>query len=247
MKKYILVLVFAVCVSQTHAVNLFGGPVFCLGKDMSSMTVEVSRVNMDIESFGAKESALSQRMFLTGRYGVTQSFDLEGRVGMADLRFSDSPQSYSSYKSNYSLAWGAGIRAGFPIEASDYKLTGTLSYVGFQAKGSSTKGDKVVNSKYLWHEVSPTVTFGYKFGQLLPYCGVTKPYLFGNKDTEVSYAGNSYPNAGSKDKYTDSEQDMRGLLGIEWKLQEGYSLSAEAGATASGVWTLSMGVAQVLK
>jgi hypothetical protein len=252
MKTFFLLLAVLISFGSVWAVGMVGGPVFCLGERMTSMSVELSKINMQVHSPAdngkdAEESMTSQRVFLNGRYGVTPWMDLEGRVGTADLRFSDSPQGYSAYDSDLSLAWGAGVRFGYPFEKTPYQVTLATSYTGYKASGSSTKGMKIVSTNYLWQEISQSATFGYKFGKFLPYVGMTKPYLFGKRDVAVVFAGQEFSTAGGEQNYSDGKQPIRGILGLEWKLPEGYSMTAEMAGTTGGIWMLFLGFSQVLK
>jgi hypothetical protein len=93
----------------------------------------------------------------------------------------------------------------------------------------------------------PTAAVGYRFGPVLPYIGASKPYLFGRRDVTVALRGQEFPTAGGTSTYTDSEQPLRGILGLEWRLPQGYAIGAEAAATTKGVWTLAVSIAQVLR
>ena len=138
------------------------------------------------------------------------------------------------------------MRAGYP-SGEAYQVTASLGYIGYHADATSARGDKSINSKYLWQEVLPSVTVGYKFGNFVPYAGMLKPYLFGTREYMVSFNGQSVASASGKDSYSDSEQELRGLLGLEWRMPDGYSISGEASTTSSGTWTLSIGLAQSIR
>ena len=232
------------------AAGMAGGPLFCVGQQMTSMTVEAVRTNLDVQSPGGgddRESAVSERLFLTARYGLAPCLDMAASVGTANLNFSDLPAGYGDFSASWSLAWGASLRAGMPLQAGRYQLMAAVNYLGFQPKGEISNGTKSISSQYLWHEVSPTLAAGMRLGPLVPYVGATKPFLFGRRDVTVALNSQEFPAAGGTSNYTDSEQPLRGLLGVEWRLPEGYSLTAEAAATTGGVWTMSIGLAQVLR
>jgi outer membrane receptor for ferric coprogen and ferric-rhodotorulic acid len=59
--------------------------------------------------------------------------------------------------------------------------------------------------------------------------------------------GQPVASATGKDSYTDGEQELRGLMGLEWQMPDGYSIAGEASTTSSGTWTLSIGLAQALR
>jgi hypothetical protein len=232
------------------AFGMAGGPLFCVGQQMTSMTVEAVRANLDVQSPGGgddRESAVSERVFLTARYGLAPCLDMAASVGTANLNFSDLPSGYGDFSATWSLAWGASLRAGMPLYAGRYQVMAAVNYFGFQPKGDISNGTKSISSKYLWHEVSPTLAAGVRLGPLVPYVGAAKPFLFGRRDVTVTLNGQEFPAAGGRSNYADSEQPLRGLLGVEWRLPEGYSLTAEAAATTKGVWTMSIGLAQVLR
>ena len=232
------------------ALGMAGGPLFCVGQQMTSMTVEAVRANLNVSSPGGgddRETAVSERVFLTARYGLAPYLDLAASVGTANLNFADLPSGYGDFSATWSLAWGASLRAGVPLYAGRYQVMAAVNYLGFQPKGDIGNGTKSISSKYLWHEVSPSLAAGIRLGPVVPYIGATKPFLFGRRNVTVTLNGQEFPTAGGASTYTDSEQPLRGLLGVEWRLPEGYSLTAEAAATMDGVWTMSLGVAQVLR
>jgi hypothetical protein len=240
----------ALMLASGAAFGMAGGPLFCVGQGMTSMTVEAVQTRLDVASPGAadeSETAVSQRVLLTARYGLAPRLDMAASVGTANLNFSNLPSGYNDFAASWSLAWGASLRAGLPLHAGRYQVMAAVNYLGFQPKGDISNGTKSISSKYLWHEVSPAVAAGMRFGPVVPYVGATKPFLFGRRDVKVVLNGQEYRAAGGASNYTDSEQPLRGLLGVEWRLPEGYTLTAEAAASVDGVWTMSVGLAQVLR
>ena len=246
--KRILIPVAVVLTSQL-AFGMVGGPLFCVGQQMTSMTVEASKVNLDVSapSSGDRENAISERVFLTARYGLAQCLDLSGSVGTANLNFNGLSGGYNDFDAAWSLAWGASLRAGVPFHPRRFQLIAAVNYLGFQPKGDIDNGTKNISSKYLWHEVSPALALGMRFGPIIPYVGVSKPFLFGRRDISVTLRGQEFPSAGGSSNYSDSEQPLRGLLGVEWRLPEGYSITAETATTSDGLWTMTVGLAQVLR
>lgn len=244
-----LLLTMAVLLTAQLTFGMVGGPLFCVSQQMTSMTVEASRVNLDVSAPGGgdREQAVSERVFLTARYGMTPFLDMAGSVGTANLRFNDLRGGYNDFSAPWSLAWGASLRAGIPSHPKRFQIIAAAGYLGFQPKGDIDNGTKSISSKYLWHEVNPSLALGVKLGPLVPYVGACKPFLFGRRDVTVSLRGQEFPSAGGVGNYTDSEQPLRGLLGVEWRLPEGYSLTAETAATSEGLWTLTIGLAQVLR
>jgi hypothetical protein len=245
------VLIIAVLVFAAGAAfGMAGGPIFCVGQQMTAMTVEATKVNVELSTAnpgGGNAKVMSDRMTLTARYGVAQCLDLSGSLGAADLTFSNLSSGYSNYDANWSFAWGAGIRGGLPVDASRFQVIGAVNYLGFQPTGSTGNGSRNISSKYLWHEVTALASVGMRAGPMVPYIGACKPYLFGRRQDNVSFNGRTFSSAGGKSDYSDGSQSLRGLAGLEWKLPEGYSIAAEVQTTPKGVWTLSIGVAQVLK
>jgi hypothetical protein len=123
-----------------------------------------------------------------------------------------------------------------------------VKYFGFQPKGTTTTASgRTVETQYLWHELTPTLTAGYSVGALVPFVGVQKPFLFGRKDVSVAFNGQAVPSASGRSNYNDAEQDIRGIVGVEWRWPDGYSLTGEAAVAPEGAWTLSLGVSQILK
>jgi hypothetical protein len=168
------------------------------------------------------------------------------KLGTADMSYSDLGGGYSEYASSPTLAWGAGLRAGFP-SGQPYQVCASLSYIGYHADATTTSGSKSINSKYLWQEVTPTVTAGYAISNLVPYVGLQKPFLFGNREYSVAFNGQLVQAASGKENFSDGEQEMRGLLGLEWRMPDGYSIAGEVATTASGTWTLAIGLAQAIR
>lgn len=248
MKKVVIILTSMLVVHT--AFGMVGAPLFCIGRQLTSMTVEASKVNLESSSPSAdneKASAASERLVLTARYGLAQNVDIQASLGAANLVFTDLTPGFSDFDASWCLAWGAGVRVGLPVSPHQWQVVGAVNYAGFQPHGNTGNGVKNISSKYLWHEISPSVTFGMRFGNLVPYVGATKPFLLGRRDIDVTLNGQEFPSAGGRSDYTDSEQPVRGILGLEWKLPEGYSITTEAAATTDGIWTVCIGVAQVLR
>ncbi len=230
---------------------MIGGPVFLVPQSMTSMTVEVGQTNLDVNastSAAGNESTFeSKRLGLSARYGVSNSLDIGAMLGTANLGMNDIGGGYSDFSSSWAMSWGANVRAGFPVGAPEYQIVGSLNYMGFQPDGKTSNGMKTIGSKYTWHEVTPAITAGMRVGSVIPYCGIAKPFLIGQKDVSVRFNGQEYPSAGGSQNYTDSEQAFRGLFGLEWHLPEGYSVMAEGSASMEGQWSISLGLTQVLR
>jgi hypothetical protein len=241
--KHILAIAMGFIAAHS-AFAVTGGPVFCVGKQTTAMTVEATKISMD---FGQSDRTVSNRLMLTARWGLLDGLDLSGSLGTADLAFNRLVGGYSDYRAPWSFAWGAGLRAGWPQEPKTYQILGIVNYVGYQPAGSTTSGVLEKNSSYLFNEISPVLIGGMKFGAMTPYVGVTKPFLFGRKDLTVKFRGADYPALGGRTNYSDSEQALRGILGLEWKLPEGYSIGAEGASTTDGAWYVGVSLAQVLK
>jgi hypothetical protein len=248
MKKIFVAIVLLSWVCS--AFSMAGGPLFCVGQQRTSMTVEASKVNLKLSSPDAgnqKTSAMSDRVMLTARYGFAENLDLSAGLGAANLNFSKLEGGFSDYSSDWSLAWSAAFRAGYPVEPKLFQALVTVNYVGFQPNGKTSNSIKSISNKYLWHEVTPTAAVGIKAGPVVPYLGVSKPYLFGRREVSVALRGQTFPAAGSNANYSYKDQPLRGILGIEWRLPEGYSIGAEGATTSSGSWGLSISLAQVLR
>jgi hypothetical protein len=248
MKPYLIFIILVLAAGTAY--GMVGGPLFSVGSHMTAMTVEAAKVHMEVSSPGSsdgEEAAASNRLMLTARYGLTPGLDVSACLGTADLTFGELSSGYSDFTSNWSFAWGGAVRAGLPAQPSRFQLVAAVNYVGYQPHGQTTNGLKNIDSQYLWHEVVPTAAVGYRFGPVLPYIGASKPYLFGRRDVTVALRGQEFPTAGGTSTYTDSEQPLRGILGLEWRLPQGYAIGAEAAATTKGVWTLAVSIAQVLR
>jgi hypothetical protein len=249
MNRIVFIALFSTLLLAASVSAMVGGPMFTIGKQITSMTVEASQVEMKVpieEGGSDRSNMVSKRIFLIGRYGLDSNIEMDIKLGAADLTFDELGGGFSEYSSSPALAWGVGIRAGYPAE-ENYEVIGSLSYVGYRAEASTEKANKSISSKYLWQEVIPTVAVGYKFRNLLPYVGVQKPYLFGTRDFSTSFNGQAVPSASGSEGYSDGEQDIRGLIGLEYRMPDGYSLSGEASTTSEGTWTLSIGLAQSLR
>ena len=168
-------------------------------------------------------------------------------MGAASLKFSELPAGYSDYESKLNVAWGADVRFGYPVQAAPYQVIAAIKYFGFMPKGTTSSEQKTIESEYQWHEISPTLIGGYALGSFVPYLGVTKPYLFGKKTEKVTFNQQEFPAAGGETTYSDGEQSIRPLFGLEWRGAQGYSITGEAASGSDGMWTFSIGVSQVLK
>lgn len=231
------------------ALAMTGGPTFSVGYQMTSMTVEASKVHWQLRSAyeSGSETAVSDRIGLTARYGLTPFLDVGATLGAATLNFRDLPSGYSHAEESWRLAWGGNVRIGLPAQPQKFQVVAAANYMGFQPQATTTRGSKVVSSEYMWHEVMPMLSVGMKLGPVVPYIGVGKPYLFGKRDVRVTMNGVAVPSASGKQEYTDSEQLLRPMVGVEWKFPDGYSLAVEADGNTEGYWTVSVGLAQVLR
>ncbi len=248
MKRF-LSFAFIVIMAGT-ACGMTGGPIFTVPQGMTSMTVEASKVNWQIASARAtdgKESVISDRVGLTARYGLSDFLDFGAMLGAATFGFDDLPRGYSFVSDNWTFAWGASMRMGIPAKPRPYQLSAGVNYMGYQPSTTTSKGFKTIDSKYLWHEISPVATFGVRLSSFVPYLGVSKTYLSGNRDIQVRLNGVEVDGISGKEDYVDSEQQLRGIVGLEWKLPDGYSIGIEANGNMDGFWSMSIGLAQVLR
>jgi hypothetical protein len=248
MNRFIPALLLA-CVAGS-VFGMGGAPVIIVGQKMTSMTVEGTHAVMEMNSptstvVGDKIS--SERFMISARYGMLPNIDICGQIGVASLTFRDLNAGYASYNANWSPAWGADVRIGFPTKAQPFQVLAAVKYFGFNPRGSISNGQKTIESKYFWNEVTPTVTAGYAMGPFVPYVGVMKQYLFGQKEVSVALNGQHFEAAGGKTSYADGEQNYREVLGLEWRGPDGYLVTAEAIAGPNGVLTLSLGLSQVIK
>lgn len=233
----------------TSASAMVGGPLFCVGNKVTSMTVEAERATFDVpmsNSLTGIGGTQSQRLFLTGRYGLADFIDAQVKFGAADLDFDEFNNGFSPFASSPSLAWGAGLKAGLPI-TSKFQVNAGVSYVGFGAEGEVTRSGRTVSNKYMWQEVQPAVTIGYRISEVTPYLGAAKTYLVGKRDFEVSYQGELLEAASGSESYSDGEQPISPLVGLEWHLPDGYSVTGEASSGENGNWSISLGLSQALR
>lgn len=247
--KYTLSLVVFIALLTASAFGMVGGPTFVVPMKMTSMSVCGSQWNSQINmSDGAASQPLaSSRLSLVARYGLLPQVDVGGEVGTANMNVSELGSGYSDFDADWNVSWGASARIGLPLGNKGFQLTGALNYFGFQPSGKSANEFKSISTKYMWHELAPSVTAGYRLSNVVPYVGVMKPYLFGTKETNVSFNGAQFPSAGGQSDYRDGQQDLRGLFGLEWKFPDGYSVSGEAATTSEGDWTLSIALTQMMR
>jgi hypothetical protein len=247
MKRLLLILIALWIAQATLAMT--GGPFFCVGQQMTSMTVEASKVHMEMTSPTSTEraAAVSDRIGLTSRFGLRPGVDFSATLGAATLQFSNLEQGFSNFEGAWSFAWGAGLQAGYPFDPKLYQAVVSVDYFGYMPKGKISNGIKTINSKYQWHEITPRASVGFRLGSVVPYAGAMKPYLFGKQDVTVDLRGQAFSAANGRNTYSDGKQELRGFLGIEWRLPQGYSIGAEGATTPGGIWTLVINVAQVLK
>jgi hypothetical protein len=249
MKYIITTLIAVILIVSNAAVAMVGGPVFCVGNQVTSMTVEAERTSFDVPmstELSGVGGTKSQRLFLTGRYGLTDFIDAQAKFGTANLDFDDFNNGFSPFSSSPSFAWGAGLKAGFPI-TSDFQINMGVSYVGFNAEGDVTRSGRKVSNKYLWQEVQPSVTIGYHVSKVTPYVGLSKTYLTGKRDYEVTYDGEMLEAASGSESYSDGEQPISPLVGLQWHLPDGYAITGEAASGENGNWSISLGLSQALR
>lgn len=249
MKKVNTIILGCLLLTSTNALAMVGGPLFCVGDRITSMTVEAERVSYDvpmssdIDGFGGTQS---KRLFLSGRYGLASFIDGQVKIGVADLDFDEFNNGFSPFATTPSLAWGAGLKAGLPI-TSKLQINAGVTYVGFNAEGAVTRSGRKVSSKYLWQEIQPSATIGYRIAEVTPYVGASKTYLTGKRDYIVSYNGQELGAASGNESYTDGEQPFSPLMGLEWHLPDGYSVTGEAASGENGNWSISLGLSQALR
>ncbi len=232
------------------AFGMVGCPLLPVGLQTTAMTVDATHTTLEMSGAGiggTHEVAVSDRVNLTARFGILPRLDVSATVGTADLRFSELSGGYSAYAADWSVAWGAGARLKLPLPVDRWHVLAALNYTGFQPTGRTSNGLKTIESKYLWHKIAPAIAAGYSLGAATPYLALSKPYLFGRRETSVALVGQGQVMPQSTTRYSDSRQPLRGALGVEWKLPEGYAVGAEAATTTDGHWTLSVALSQVLK
>jgi len=247
MFKYLVITVVLVTVPVSWAMT--GGPLFTVSPQANSMAIEGTRTQMEIASPSSAEhvTALSERLGLTGRYGLIPGVDMSATLGTATLDFNQLGSGYSDFHAPWSIAWGTSVRAGYPLVPKTYQVVASVAYWGFQPKGSTSNGVKDINSKYLWHEVTPSIVAGVRLATVVPYVGFAKPVLLGRRQVTVDFQGAPFPAAGGNDTYRDGKQPLRGLAGFEWRLPQGYSIGVEGATSSGGDWTVTINVAQMLK
>lgn len=238
--------------SAGWAGGLVGRPAFCLGSDGVAMTVEFSNMCYAVQATGAPseeqgDKVQTQRGLLRATFGVAPGLDVDLALGTANLSFPDSPADFSTFRSEWGFAWGGGLRAGYPFQDELWQLQLSMNYIGFRAEGETANSQKVLRSEYVWQELTPTLTVGYRFGQLTPFVGAMQAILFGVRETEVEFLGAVKPALGGKQNYTDGKQKPQGLMGVDWRFPDGYFLTAQISASGQGQWGFSLGLAQALK
>lgn len=248
MKKYIISLAL-ILFFTANAFGMVGGPTFVVPMKMTSMSVCGSQFNSMLNGTdGTSDQPLSSdRISLQCRYGLLSQVDVGAEIGTANLNVSELGAGYSDFSSEWDVSWGASARAGLPGGSQKFQLTAGIGYFGFKPSGSSANETKSISSNYMWHEVTPSMTAGYRLSSVIPYVGLSKPFLFGDKDTQVSFNGQEFPSAGGSSSYSDSKQSVRGVFGMEWKLPDGYSVTGEAATTSEGDWTMSIGLTQMMR
>lgn len=247
-----VLLIFAVSAPAAFAGGLVGRPAFCIGSDAVAMTLEFSNMHYVIEASGLegegqRHKVQTQRGLLRASFGIARRIDADIAVGTANLSFPGGPEGYSTFRSDWSLAWGGGIRFGYPLREELWQLQLSASYLRFTAEGETANTRKTLRSRYAWQEFSPTLTVGYRFGQLTPYVGAMQTILFGTRDITVEFLGAERHGAGGKQSYTDSKRKPQGLLGVDWLLPDGYYVTAQVSASGQGEWGFSFGLAQALR
>ncbi|MCB9391037.1 MAG: outer membrane beta-barrel protein [Calditrichaeota bacterium] len=212
------------------------------------MTVEVEQTKLKVpmaDMVEGRGGTQSRRLFLTGRYGLQDFADAFVRLGAASLDFDEFGNGFSAFSSSPSFAWGAGMRVGFAI-SEKLEVNANVSYLGFKAEGEVTRSGRKISNRYLWQEIAPAMTIGYRVSEVTPYVGVGKTYLTGQRDFDVSYNGEQLALASGSESYSDSEQPISPIVGLEWHLPDGYSLTGEA-TGADGDWSVSIGLSQALR
>jgi hypothetical protein len=243
------ILALAIGVQTGWAGGLVGRPAFCVGDKGTAMTLEFSNMRYSVKSAGVAEASQveTQRGLLRATFGVARGTDIDLAVGTANLVFPDSPDGYSTFRSDWSFAWGGGFRFGYPFEKEPWQVQLSASYIGFRADGKTSNPQKMIESQYTWQEFTPMLTGGYRIGQFTPYIGVMQPFLFGVRETTVEFLGTVRPALGGKQSYSDGNQKAQALLGVDWLFPNGYSATVQASIGGKDAWGFTLGLAQTLK
>jgi hypothetical protein len=232
--------------------GLVGRPAFCLGKDGTAITLEFSNMCYALKATNTAgeeqgDEVQTQRGLLRATFGIAPGADVDVAMGTANLSFPNGPKDFSTFRSDWGFAWGGGVRAGYPFQKEPWQLQLSMNYLGFQAKGETASQQKAVYNEYIWQELSPTLTAGYRFGRITPFVGAMQTILFGTRKTEVEFLGIERPTLGGKQSYIDGKQNPQGILGVDYLLPDGYYLTAQVSGSGQGQWGFSLGLAQALK
>ncbi|MFH1010865.1 MAG: hypothetical protein V1784_06500 [bacterium] len=246
---WLILLGLAIGAPAGWAGGLVGRPAFCIGSHGTAMTLEFSTMRYAFETTGVQEEgkAETQRGLLRATFGLAPGLDADLALGTANLSFPGGPEGYSTFRSDWALAWGGGCRFGYPFQGEPWQLQLSASYIGFRAEAETANMQKAIFSRYTWQEFTPALTAGYRFGQVTPYVGVMQTFLFGTRETTVEFLGVVRPSLGGKQSYADASGKAQGLLGVDWRLPDGYYVTARGCASGQGQWGFLLGLAQALK
>ncbi len=211
------------------------------------VAVEYNYVGRIVEESGAtspkKFEIASHRFFIKGTYGLSDYADFFLKLGAANLKVPSKAAGFSDFQGDTRFAYGGGIKIKpIKIGRSRFLLMGLG--VAFTSQGSVQNNHFRINNKYDWREYQAALAFATQIKKVDLYLGLEKTWLDGKKDWTKYLISSNQSMAKSSNDFSDDQQSLRPVIGLDIQLPQGYALSLEAGGVGKNEITLMLGFSQ---
>jgi len=211
------------------------------------VAVEYDYVGRIVEENGemptGKFEITSHRFFIKGTYGLSDYVDFSLKLGAANLRVPSKDASFNDFQGDTRFAYGGGVK----IEPIKMGRSGFLIVgqgVSFTSQGSIQNSRFRISNRYHWREYQAALAFTTQIKPVNLYVGLEKTWLDGKKDWTQYLISSHQSTAKGSDDFSDDQQSLRPVIGVDIQLPQGYALSLEAGGVGRDEITLMLGFSQ---
>lgn len=197
------------------------------------------------EVSGEKFETTSNRFFIKGSYGLSYFASLFLKLGAANLEVPSKSAGFNDFNGDTHFAYGGGIKLR-PLRLnmikSQFFIIGQA--VAFTSEGSVKDSRFHISNKYEWREYQTALAFAAQIKEVDLYIGLEKTWFDGKHEwTQYWLSSNQFVDRGSQD-FSDDQQSLRPVIGFDFQLPQGYTLSLEAGGIGEDELTLMLGFSQ---
>lgn len=192
---------------------------------------------------GEKFETTSHRFFIKGNYGLSDFAGIFLKLGAANLKVPTKSPGFDDYNGDTHFAYGGGIKLR-PIKMgkSGFFLIGQA--VAFTSEGSVQDNHFRINNKYEWREYQSALAFATQIKKVDLYLGLEKTWLDGKHSWTSYLLSSNEALAKDSQDFSDDQQSLRPVIGLDFQLPQNYSLSFEIGGIGKDEVTLMLGFSQ---